>query len=146
MPCSVAGRAVIARTRRCHPSHTGRTGEILSAGGVPVRHHWLVSRSVRSDPRRLRAARRAAFPAVRTRRPAPGRHHPATAADVRAALAAFGAEAYYGVRLLELVPATPGEDLQHERRLRGERAARTRDHEARAEAIAAGLRQRLASC
>lgn len=33
--------------------------------------------------------------------------------------------------------------LQHERRLRGERAARTRDHEARAEAIAARLRTRL---
>ena len=33
--------------------------------------------------------------------------------------------------------------LQHERRLRNERAARTRDHEARAEAIAANLRTLL---
>jgi hypothetical protein len=33
--------------------------------------------------------------------------------------------------------------LQHERRLRGKRAARTRDHEARAESIAAHLRARL---
>jgi len=30
--------------------------------------------------------------------------------------------------------------LQHERRLRGRRGARTRDHEARAEAVAARLR------
>lgn len=151
------------------------------------------------------------------RRPAPGRHHPASAADVRAALGAFGADAYYGVRLVELVPAVPGNEglalgrlagpghvvlydqppppwrlgaslpererawlasagadvatagvlgwpgdslrrfmlghvlaheighhlMQHERRLRGERAARTRDHEARAEVIAARLRERL---
>jgi hypothetical protein len=33
--------------------------------------------------------------------------------------------------------------LQHERRLRGERATRTREHEARAEAIAAQLRALL---
>ncbi len=33
--------------------------------------------------------------------------------------------------------------LQHERRLRGERAARTREHEARAEAIASELRARF---
>jgi hypothetical protein len=33
--------------------------------------------------------------------------------------------------------------LQHERRLRGERGARTRDHEARAEAIASRLRSVL---
>ena len=33
--------------------------------------------------------------------------------------------------------------LQHERRLRGERAGRTREHEARAEAIAARLRTLL---
>src|SRR5438093_554593 len=33
--------------------------------------------------------------------------------------------------------------LQHERRLRGERAARTREHEARAEAIARRLRAQL---
>lgn len=159
------------------------------------------------------------------RRPGPGLHHPATAADVRATLYAFGAQAYYGVRLVELVPgpvelapgpaarnhhlalgclagpgqvrifaqapppwrlgapvpepdrawlASAGADvraaavvewpgdslrrfmlshvlaheighhlLQHERRLRGERAARTRDHEARAEAVAAALRNRL---
>jgi hypothetical protein len=151
------------------------------------------------------------------RRPAPGRHHPASVADVRAALSAFGEDAYYGVRLVELVPAAPGgrglvlgrlagpghvmlydqapppwrlgallaepgrawlasagadvatagvvgwprdslrrfmaghvlahevghHVLQHERRLRGERAARRRDHEARAEVIAARLRERL---
>jgi len=34
--------------------------------------------------------------------------------------------------------------LQHERRLRGERGARTREHEARADLIAARLRDRLA--
>jgi hypothetical protein len=33
--------------------------------------------------------------------------------------------------------------LQHERRLRGERGARTREHEARADVIAAELRDRL---
>jgi hypothetical protein len=188
-----------------------------SAGGARPGHHELVSRSLRSDPRRLRAARRAAFPAVRMRRPTPGRHHPATAADVRAALYAFGPEAYYGVRLVELVPAAPGDNglvlgclagpghvrlfdqamppwrlgapvsepdrawlasagadvseaavvawpgdslrrfmighvlahevghhlLQHERR-RSQRAARTRDHQARAEAVACALRERLA--
>lgn len=154
---------------------------------------------------------------VRVRRPSPGRHHPASAADVREALATFGAEAYYGLESVELMPAPPeggrlvfgelvgpgqirlydqppppwrlpytlskhermelrdagadlGEDgvvawpgdslrrfmlghvlahelghhvLQHERRLRGERGARTRDHEARAEAIAARLRELL---
>ena len=150
--------------------------------------------------------------------PGPGRHHPASAADVRAALALFGEEAYYGLETVELVPAPAAADrlvlgrlvgpgrialydqprspwrlgaalppaererlaaagaelaedgvvvwpgdtlrrfmlghvlahelghhrLQHERRLRGERAARTREHEARAEAIAAELRALLA--
>lgn len=154
---------------------------------------------------------------VRARRPSPGRHHPASAADVRAALATFGAEAYYGLESVELVPAPragarlvfgalvgPGQIrmydqppppwrlpfalskrerkelleagadlgeaglvswpadslkrfmlghvlahelghhvLQHERRLRGERAARTREHEARAELVAARLRELL---
>jgi hypothetical protein len=154
---------------------------------------------------------------VRARRPSPGRHHPASAVEVREALAAFGAEAYYGLHSVELVPAPPtsgrlvfgelvgagrirlydqpvppwrvpyaladqesaellqaGADLsedgvvswpggslrrfmlghvlahelghhmlQHERRLRGERAARTREHEARAELTAARLRERL---
>jgi hypothetical protein len=172
---------------------------------------------VRSDPRRLRAARRASFPAVRARKPGAGRHHPASVADVRAALAVFGEAVYYGVELIELVPARSrdgwlvlgslvgpgrieiydqplppwrlgevlparerdqlggaGADvdldgvvdwpadtlrrfmighvlthelghhlLQHERRLRGERAARTREHEARAEAIALRLREQL---
>jgi hypothetical protein len=170
--------------------------------------------SLRTEPRRLRAGRRARFPVVRARHPGPGRHHPASAAEVRRALRAFGEEAYYGIKSVELVPAPParkglafagliepgrivlydqapspwrlgfalaskeraqlqaaGADLreegvvawpgdtlrrfmlghvlahelghhllQHERRLRGERAARTRDHEARAEAIAARLR------
>lgn len=173
--------------------------------------------SVRSDPRRIRAARRARFPVVRARRPSPGRHHPASATDVRNALKLFGEEVYYGLDAVELIPAPPassrlvlgelvgpgrivlydqapspwrlssrlgkreraqleaaGADLsehgvvawpaaslkffmlghvlahelghhmlQHERRLRGERGARTRDHEARAEAVAAGLRQLL---
>jgi hypothetical protein len=173
-----------------------------------------MSKSLRSEPRRIRAARRAAFPVVRARRPAPGRHHPATAGDVRNALELFGEEAYYGLKRVELVPAPhlskslplgrlidPGEIvlydqapspwrlgpqlparertrlqaagaevddrgvvswpagtlrqfmlgyvlahelghhiLQHERRLRGRRAARTPDHEARAEVIAAELR------
>jgi hypothetical protein len=173
--------------------------------------------SRRSEPRSLRAARRAAFPTVRARRPGPGRHHPASAADVREALATFGEEAYYGLESVELVPAPatggrlvfgelvgpgqvrlydqppppwrlagalppheraelrsagadlsedgvvgwPGDSLrrfmlghvlahelghhvlQHERRLRGERAARTRDHEARAELVAARLRELL---
>jgi hypothetical protein len=173
--------------------------------------------SLRSQPRRIRAARRADPPTVRARRPGPGRHHPATAADVRHALTIFGEEVYYGVETVELVPAPtepdrlllgqlvgpgrillydqprspwrlgfdlaahdsarlveagadlgetgvvawPGETLkrfmlghvlahelghhvlQHERRLRGERAARTRDHEARAGAIAARLRTLL---
>lgn len=154
------------------------------------------------------------------RRSAPGRHHPAPAADVRAALDAFGVAAWYGLRLVELVPAptvpgrmmlgrlagpghvvlfdqprspwvlgatVPGQErdrlasagadvtvpgvvtwpgdslrrfmlgyvlahevghhvLQHERRLRGQRAARSRDHEARAEVIAAALRDRLSWC
>ncbi|MFN7973000.1 MAG: hypothetical protein U0166_11730 [Acidobacteriota bacterium] len=154
---------------------------------------------------------------VRVRRPSAGRHHPASAADVRRALEAFGAEFYYGVTMVELVPAPalstrlplgrllaggrivlydqapspwrlgftlppsererlsvagaklsapgvvvwPGQTLrrfmlgyvlahelghhvlQHERRLRGERGARTREHEARAEILAARLRARL---
>ena len=154
---------------------------------------------------------------VRARRPSPGRHHPASAADIRDALEAFGEEAYYGLKSVELVPAPPaggrllfgelvgpgqirlydqppppwrlpyalseheraelqkaGADLsedgvvswpadslrrfmlghvlahelghhllQHERRLRGERAARTREHEARADVVATRLRELL---
>lgn len=173
-----------------------------------------VAESLRSDPRRIRAERRASFPVVRARRASPGRYHPASATDVRSALEIFGPETYYGVESVELVPAPPprnrltlaelvgpgrivlydqarspwrlgfvlaaeeaarlqavGADLsehgvvrwpgdslrrfmlghvlahelghhvlQHERRLRGERAARTGEHEARAEAIAARLR------
>jgi len=176
-----------------------------------------MTKSLRSDPRRIRAARRAKLPVVRSRRPGPGRHHPASAADVREALRSFGEDAYYGVIAIELVPAPatrkrlplgeligpgqivlydqplppwrlgfdlpadersrlraagavtdregivawPGSTLrrfmlayvlahelghhmlQHERRLRGEAAARTRDHDARAEAIARRLRARL---
>jgi hypothetical protein len=210
----MAGTAVTGRTRRCH------AGKTHSAQGIPGPHHGLVSGSVLTDPRRLRAARRAAFPAVRMRPPAPGRHHPATVADVRAALTAFGEVAYYGLNLVELIPTTrirngpllgslagpghvvlydqprppwrlgaalsgadrawlasagaevstpavvawPGDSLrrfmlghvlaheighhllQHERRLRGERAARQRDHEARAEVVAAALRERLTWC
>src|SRR6266513_2337011 len=165
-----------------------------------------MTKSLRSDPRRIRAARRAKLPAVRSRRPSPGRHHPASAADVREALRSFGEDAYYGLVAIELMPAPatpkrlplgeligpglivlydqpadersrlraagaltdregvigwPGSTLrrfmlahvlahelghhvlQHERRLRGEAAARTRDHDARAEAIARRLRARL---
>jgi hypothetical protein len=154
---------------------------------------------------------------VRARRPGRGRHHPASASDVRGALTIFGEEIYYGVESVELVPAPsetdrlplgrlvgpgrillydqapspwrlgvalaplerarlieagaevdedgvvawPGDTLrrfmlgyvlahelghhvlQHERRLRGERATRTREHEARAESIAARLRALL---
>jgi len=154
---------------------------------------------------------------VRARRPAAGRHHPASAADVRDALRIFGDEIYYGVKIVELLPAPttsgrlpfgrliapghivlydqarppwrlgtpltadrrallrmagatvdaegvvswPGNSLrrfmlghvlahelghhvlQHERRLRGARAARTREHEARADAIARRLRALL---
>jgi hypothetical protein len=199
-------------------SRSGELGREKRVGaGRNSRHHGRVSGSVRSDPRRVRAARRAQFPAVRMRRPVPGRHHPASAADARAALSAFGAQAYYGVRLVDLAPGVPGNEtlalgrlagpghvvlydqplppwrlgaslpererawlasagadvavagvvgwpgdslrrfmlghvlaheighhiIQHERRLRGERAARTRDHEARAEVIATRLRERL---
>ena len=180
-------------------------------------HHGCVADSLRSQPRRVRAARRASLPVVRTRRPRSGRHHPASASDVRRALTAFGEQSYYGLDTIELVPApsepnrlplgqfvAPGRILlfdqtrspwrlgfgldardqdrfieagaeveaegvitwprdtlkrfmlgyvlthelghhilQHERRLRNERAARTRDHEARAEAIAANLRTLL---
>jgi hypothetical protein len=168
----------------------------------------VMSGSLRSQPRRIRATRRARFPVVRARRPHPGRHHPASASDVRKALKAFGEEVYYGVESVELVPGPTaggrlsfgrllgpgrivlydqapspwrrghplgaaqrkeleagGADLsaegvvswpngalrrfmlgyvlahelghhvlQHERRLRGQRGARTREHEARAAA------------
>ena len=178
-----------------------------------------MSGSVRSDPRWAQAARRAAFPTVRARAVSRGRCHPASAQDVREALQAFGPEAYYGLRLVELMPARAsdaalvlgrlagegmielyeqrpspwrlghalsdverdrltafGADVtipgvvvwppgalrrfmlvhvlahelghhvvQHERRLRGERAMRTREHEARAEEIAATLRERCRS-
>jgi hypothetical protein len=176
-----------------------------------------LTKSLRTDPRRVRAARRATFPVVRAKQPRAGRHHPASAADVRDALRGFGEEAYYGVKVVELIPAPIGSRdlplgrlvepgrivlydqplspwrlgprlaaaerarlheagadigrdgivswpgttlrrfmlayvlthelghhvLQHERRLRGERAARTREHEARAEAIARRLRAQL---
>jgi len=176
-----------------------------------------MTKSLGSDPRRIRAVRRARLPVVRARRPSPGRHHPASAADVRETLRSFGEDAYYGVLAIELMPAPatpnrlplgeligpgqivlydqplppwrlgfelpayersrlraagavtgregivgwPGSTLrrfmlahvlahelghhmlQHERRLRGEAAARTRDHDARAEAIARRLRARL---
>jgi hypothetical protein len=159
------------------------------------------------------------FPSVHARAVSPGRWHPASAQDVRGALCAFGPEAYYGLRLVELMPgrasdaalvlgrlagegvielyeqrpspwrlgdvlsdverdrlAAFGADVtapgvvmwppgalrqfmllhvlphelghhvvQHERRLRGERAMRTREHEARAEQIAATLRERCQS-
>src|SRR6266513_165748 len=68
-----------------------------------------MTKSLRSDPRRIRAARRAKLPVVRSRRPSPGRHHPASAADVREALATFGEEAYYGLGSVELVPAPPND-------------------------------------
>jgi hypothetical protein len=145
--------------------------------------------------------------------------HAASAEDVREALRAFGPEAYYGLRVVELMPGRAGDGrlvlgrlagegvielyeqrpspwrlgevlsdverdrlrcagadvsmpgvvvwpsgvlrrfmlwyvlahevghhvIQHERRLRGERAMRTREHEARAEQIAASLRERCRS-
>lgn len=154
---------------------------------------------------------------MRTRHPTAGRYHPASAADVRTALKVFGDDVYYGVKVIELIPAPtargqlplgrliapghivlydqarspwrlggplseerrallrvagavvdtegvvawPGDSLrrfmlgyvlahelghhvlQHERRLRRTRAARTRDHEARADAIAERLRALL---
>src|SRR5438552_18982508 len=64
-----------------------------------------MTKSLRSDPRRIRAARRARLPVVRARRPSPGRHHPASAADIREALRSFGEDAYYGVLAIELMPA-----------------------------------------
>ena len=170
--------------------------------------------SLRSDPRRIRAARRATLPNVRARSPRAGRYYLASAADVRAALRDFGVSSYYGLELVELVPApasgkrlpfgrligpgqivlydqppspwrlgsrlTPTESarlaaggadlsepgvvrwpedtlrrfmlyhvlahelghhvLQHERRMGHRRAARTGEHEARADALAARLR------
>jgi hypothetical protein len=154
---------------------------------------------------------------VRARRAGRGRHHPASAADVRSALKTFGEETYYGLLSIELVQAPltrtelplgeligpgrivlydqalspwrlgfelptderarllaagarsdkdgvvtwPGDSLrrfmlgyvlahelghhilQHERRLRGERGARTKEHESHAETIAAKLRALL---
>lgn len=153
---------------------------------------------------------------MRAHRPRPGRHHPASAADVRNALKTFGEDSFYGLELVELVTGPSSSErlllgrlvapghialydqprspwrlgfglrpkerallllagaiideagvvvwppgtlrrfmthhvlthelghhmLQHERRLRGERGARTRDHEARAEMIATQLRAR----
>lgn len=182
-----------------------------------MRNALTVGRSVRTDPRPIRAARRAKFPVVRARRPARGRHHPASASDVRNALRAFGEEIYYGLVSVELVPAPlerthlplgrligpgrivlydqarppwrvgfelppdererllaagarsdadgvvswPGDSLrrfmlgyvlahelghhvlQHKRRLRGERGARTNEHESYADAIATKLRALL---
>jgi hypothetical protein len=178
-----------------------------------------VSGSVRSDPRWAQAGRRAVFPSVRARRASPGWWHPASAQDVREALRAFGPEAYYGLRLVQLMPARANDTalvlgrlagegvielyqqrlspwrlgevlsdvelarigafgadvtapgvvawpagalrrfmllhvlahevghhvVQHERRLRGARAMRTREHEARAEEIAGTLRERCRS-
>jgi hypothetical protein len=215
-----AGSRGPAQARSVVGQFAPRTGQkIRSSPGAAAGHHENVAGSFRSDPRRVRAARRAVFPAVRARRPAPGRHHPATAADVRATLEAFGAPAYYGIRLIELIPSTPGHQglslgrlvgpghvmlfdqppspwrlgsavpapdrawlasagadvsrsaagvvtwpgdslrrfmlghvlaheighhlLQHERRRPLVRAAPTRDHEARAEVVAAALRDRL---
>jgi hypothetical protein len=176
-----------------------------------------MARSLRSEPREIRAARRARPPRVTARRPAAGRSHPAGVGDIRFALDRFGPAAYYGVRLIELVPARTADDgvifgrlvgpghielydqlpspwrlgreltdrerarlaaagadvstpgvvawpertlrafmlghvlahelghhaLQHERRMRGQRGARTSEHEARAELVAARLRARL---
>jgi hypothetical protein len=154
---------------------------------------------------------------VRARRAGRGRHHPASAADIRNALKTFGEGTYYGLTSVELVPAPvvqrqlplgrliapgrivlydqafspwrlgfqlpaderarllaagarsdkdgvvawPGDSLrrfmlgyvlahelghhvlQHERRLRGERGARTSEHESHAETIAKKLRALL---
>lgn len=53
--------------------------------------------------------RRAVLPPVRERAPSRGRHHPAGAGDVRAALEWFGLSAHYGVKLIELVPVRAGD-------------------------------------
>jgi hypothetical protein len=65
--------------------------------GRGVSHHLPVSRSLRSDPRRLRARRRGSLPAIRTRPPAPGRHHPAPAASAPLRLVA-------SIALAEIAP------------------------------------------
>jgi hypothetical protein len=64
-----------------------------------------MTRSRRTDPRPIRAVRRATFPVVRARHAGRGRHHPASASDVRNALRAFGEKIYYGLASVELVPA-----------------------------------------
>ncbi|MFG2039952.1 hypothetical protein [Dactylosporangium sp. NPDC048998] len=62
-----------------------------------------MSRSLHTDPYRLRAARRAGGPvAVRARPPRPGFVHPAEPADVTRVLEFFGPAATYGLRRVEL--------------------------------------------
>ncbi|GIJ68932.1 hypothetical protein [Virgisporangium ochraceum] len=63
-----------------------------------------MSRTLRTDPYPLRAARRSAGHRVEIRvcRPRPGFHHPASAADVARLLEFFGPTARYGLRRVEL--------------------------------------------
>lgn len=63
-----------------------------------------MSRSLHTDPYPVRAARRAAGHRVeiRVRRPRPGFHHPASAADIARLLEFFGPSARYGLRRVEL--------------------------------------------
>lgn len=65
-----------------------------------------MARSRRTDPRRIRAARRAKPPRLIERRPRPGFVHPARKADLLAVLGFFGAEVTYGLRSVELVPGS----------------------------------------
>jgi hypothetical protein len=62
-----------------------------------------LSRSLHTDPYRLRAERRAGPPiAVRVRPPRPGFHHPAGPGDIGRVLEHFGPAATYGLRRVEL--------------------------------------------
>ncbi|MGI5239473.1 hypothetical protein [Dactylosporangium sp. CA-139066] len=68
-----------------------------------------MSRSLRTDPYPLRAARRARDTGpVRVRAARPGFVHPANPADIRQVLAFFGPAATYGVRGVELRQRPPG--------------------------------------
>jgi len=64
-----------------------------------------LSRTLHTDPYRLRAGRRGEDPVpVRVRAARPGFVHPATPADIARLLAFFGPAATYGLRRIELRP------------------------------------------